>query len=103
VRVLLQARIAVGWEHLYMSVDVDPLALGLFEQFLKHLEVAFLLKMADRGPERRRRFGFALTSILLSDRFSPMELYFIAKTDLPTFTPTRRQSAAGAFRTWYRL
>ena len=39
VRVLLEARVAVGGKHLDVGVDVDPLALGLLEQLLEHLQV----------------------------------------------------------------
>ena len=39
VRVLLQAGIAVGRQHLAVGVDVDPLAFGLLEQFFQHLQV----------------------------------------------------------------
>ena len=39
VLVLLEARVAVGRKHLHVGIDVDPLALGLLEQLLEHLQV----------------------------------------------------------------
>ncbi len=39
MRVFFQTRIAVGWEHLAMGVDVDALAFALLEQLFQHLQV----------------------------------------------------------------
>ncbi len=39
VSVLLQARIAVGGQHLAMGIDVNAFALGLLEQFFEHFQV----------------------------------------------------------------
>ncbi len=65
VRVFLQARVAVGREHLAMGVDVDPFPLGLFQQLLQHEQVVAgdqdgLARLRSQLHLRRHRAAEAL-------------------------------------------